>query len=185
MLKQELNLLNRELIKTGELTTKLFSVQYFDTRSVALFREQVQLSNLLRTEYEIYSRMYEQVHFINLIDEDMRFVEIDKIQFQQVITNLLQNAVKFLDKKDSVIIMEAYRKKGVLSVIIEDNGRGFQGINVESLFDQYVTGSRELIGLGMGLYLCKKIINMHGGTIIASIGERLGGAKFSIDIPLH
>lgn len=110
-LKQELGLLNKELIKTGELTTKLFSVQYFDTRSVTLFRERIQLSQLLRTEYEVYSRMYEQVHFINLIDEDMGFVKIDKIQFQQVITNLLQNAVKFLDKKDSIILIEAYKKK--------------------------------------------------------------------------
>ncbi|HBB27492.1 TPA: hypothetical protein DCZ36_03290 [Candidatus Gracilibacteria bacterium] len=184
-LKQELSLLNKELIKTGELTTKLFSVQYFDTRSVALFRERIQLSQLLRTEYEVYSRMYEQVHFINLIDEDMGFVKIDKIQFQQVITNLLQNAVKFLDKKDSIILIEAYKKKGVLSVTIEDNGRGFQGMNVESLFDRYTTGSGELLGLGMGLYLCKKIIDMHGGTITASTGEKLGGAKFSIKIPLN
>lgn len=125
-LKQELSLLNKELIKTGELTTKLFSVQYFDTRSVALFRERVHLSQLLQTEYEVYSRMYEQVDFINRIDEDIGFVKIDKIQFQQVITNLLQNAVKFLDKKDSVILIEAYKGKGMLSVTIEDNGRGFQ-----------------------------------------------------------
>jgi signal transduction histidine kinase len=51
---------------------------------------------------------------------------VDKIQFQQVITNLLQNAIKFLDKKDSVIILEAYKKKKSLFIIIEDNGRGFQ-----------------------------------------------------------
>lgn len=125
-LKEELNLLNKELIKTGELTTKLFSVQYFDTRSVALFRERIQLSQLLQTEYEVYSRMHEQVQFINLIDQDMGFVKIDKIQFQQVITNLLQNAVKFLDKKDSIIMIEAYIKKSGLFVVIEDNGRGFQ-----------------------------------------------------------
>lgn len=46
-------------------------------------------------------------------------------------------------------------------------------MNVESLFERYTTGSGELLGLGMGLYLCKKIIDMHGGTITASTGEKL------------
>ncbi len=58
-------------------------------------------------------------------------------------------------------------------MIIEDNGRGFQGINTEHLFDRYSTGSGESIGLGMGLYLCKKIIDMHNGTLTADVGDRL------------
>lgn len=110
-IKRELRLLNEELIKTGELTAKLFSVQYFDTRAVTLFLERVQIAHLLQVEHEVYSRMHEQIRFIDEIDDTMGFVEIDKIQFQQVITNLLQNAIKFLDKKDSVIILQARKEK--------------------------------------------------------------------------
>ncbi|MDD2891610.1 MAG: HAMP domain-containing sensor histidine kinase [Candidatus Gracilibacteria bacterium] len=184
-IEQDLIILNEQLIKTGELTTKLFALQYFDTRTVTLFKERVKIEQLLQTEYEVYSRMHEEIKFINLIDKNIGFISIDKIQFRQVITNLLQNAIKFLDKKDSIIIVEAYKKKNTLTIIIEDNGRGFQGIDVEHLFDRYTTGNGNLIGLGMGLYLCKKIVDMHEGTILASIGERLGGAKFSITIPIN
>lgn len=182
-LKDELDILNGELLKTGELTTRLFSMQYFDTRSVVLFKERIQVDSLLQTEYQVYSHVHENIKFINLIDENTWFIEIDKIQFQQVVTNLLQNAVKFLDKKESTIIIETYKRWWFFHMIIEDNGRGFQGINTEHLFDRYATGTGESIGLGMGLYLCKKIIDMHNGTLTADVGDRLWGARFTIQIP--
>lgn len=125
-MQEEVRLLNEELLKTGELTTKLFSAQYFDTRSVTLFRERVQIATLLGAECEVYARMHEGVRFVNEVSDSIEFVEIDKIQFQQVITNLLQNAVKFLDKKDSVIVVGADKDDSKLSISIEDNGRGFQ-----------------------------------------------------------
>lgn len=101
-------------------------------------------------------------------------MKLDKIQFHQVLTNLLQNAIKFLDKKESIIIVEAYIQDSIFYMNIEDNGRGFHGINTEHLFDRYSTGSGESIGLGMGLYLCKKIVDMHGGNITADVSDRLG-----------
>lgn len=69
-LKDELDILNGELLKTGELTTRLFSMQYFDTRSVVLFKERIQVESLLQTEYQVYSHMYENITFVNLIDEN-------------------------------------------------------------------------------------------------------------------
>jgi len=174
IIKEELLLLNEELLKIGELTTRLFSMQYFDTRSIELFKEQIQITNLLESEYEIYTHLHEDITFINLVEGDMGFIKLDKIQFHQVLTNLLQNAIKFLDKKESIILIEACIKDGLFHMNIEDNGRGFQGINTEHLFDRYSTGSGESIGLGMGLYLCKKIIDMHGGNISADISDRLG-----------
>ncbi len=184
-IKEELVILNGELLKTGDLTTRLFSMQYFDTRSVELFKERIQITTLMKREFEIYARMHEDITFIDLIDVNMWFMKLDKIQFHQVLTNLLQNAIKFLDKKESIIIVEAYIQDGIFYMNIEDNGRGFHGINTEHLFDRYSTGSGESIWLGMGLYLCKKIVDMHGGNITADISNRLGWARFSIQIPLN
>ncbi len=70
--------------------------------------------------------------------------------------------------------MEAFTQKGFLYVIIEDNGRGFTGISMEHLFDKYSTGGTGSVGLGMGLYLCKKILEMHNGDIVAGISEKIG-----------
>lgn len=125
-LKTELTLLNSQLVKTGELISTLFSVQYFDIHSVSLFRENVQISYLLQTEYEVYSRMHERIQFINKISDKMGFASVDRIQLQQVLANLLGNAVKFLDKMNPVIIFEAEKEDGFLCIAVEDNGRGFQ-----------------------------------------------------------
>lgn len=70
-IEQDLIILNEQLIKTGELTTKLFALQYFDTRTVTLFKERVKIEQLLQTEYEVYSRMHEQIQFVNLIDKNI------------------------------------------------------------------------------------------------------------------
>lgn len=70
-IEQDLIILNEQLIKTGELTTKLFALQYFDTRTVTLFKERVKIEQLLQTEYEVYSRMHEEIKFINLIDKNI------------------------------------------------------------------------------------------------------------------
>ncbi|NDK19669.1 ATP-binding protein [Candidatus Gracilibacteria bacterium] len=181
----ELKGLSAQLIKTGELISKIFSVQYFDTHNVTLFKEKVRISYLLETEFDIYSRMYEHIQFINQIDSKMGFVEIDKIQFQQVITNLLNNAVKFANPKDPTIILKAYKKNGGLHISIEDNGKGFEGIDIKRLFEKYSIGNSGSAGLGMGLYLCKKIVDMHGGEITALTSENLSGAQFAIKIPVH
>lgn len=70
-IKEELLLLNGELLKTGDLTTRLFSMQYFDTRSVELFKERIQITTLMKREFEIYARMHEDITFIDLIDANM------------------------------------------------------------------------------------------------------------------
>ena len=184
-LRSEVETLSAQLIKTGELLSKLFSVQYYDTHSVTLFREKVQVARLLETECEIYAKMNENIQFITRIDRSIGFVELDRIQFQQVIDNILQNAVKFSCPKNPIITIEASIQHEKLIISIEDNGQGFDNIDIQKLFDKYVTGWGVSSGLGMGLYLCKRIIEMHGGTIEASSGSSGGGALFRITIPAY
>ncbi len=181
-LRSEVSWLNDQLIKTGELLSKLFSVQYYDTHSVTLFRERVQIARLLETECEIYAKMNEQIQFITRIDRSMGFIELDRIQFQQVIDNILQNAVKFACPKNPIIEVSASIQNEALIIIIEDNGQWFQNMDIQKIFDKYVTGWGVSSWLGMGLYLCKRIIEMHGGVIEASNAK---GARFTITLPLY
>ncbi len=81
--------LNNQLIHVGELTSKLFSVQYFDIHAVSLFKEKVQIGYMLQTEFEVYSRMNKHIQFVNQISNNIGFVSVDRIQFQQVIGNIL------------------------------------------------------------------------------------------------
>lgn len=67
--------------------------------------------------------MNEQIQFITRIDRSMGFIELDRIQFQQVIDNILQNAVKFACPKNPIIEVSASIQNEALIIIIEDNGQ--------------------------------------------------------------
>ncbi len=181
----ELQLLNAQLIKTSGLLTRIFSVQYYDTHSVNLFREIVAFPQFIEHEIELVAHVHDHIYFETVIDSEVGFVEIDKIQFQQVLNNLLDNAIKFLkDIEDPHIRLWVSVNDNILQLTIEDNGYGFEWIDPQYVFDKYRIGKKESAGLGMWLYLCKKIVEMHHGSIGASTSEVLWGAKFTISIPL-
>lgn len=184
-LKKEMNVLNSLLIRTWELTTKLFSVQYYDTHSISLYKEKIQISLLLKNQLEIFSHINENIKFIDRINPKMWFIEIDKIQFQQVIENLLTNAVKFINKEKWIIAIEAYIENNYLIIKIKDNWKWFNWINIWDLFDKYAKWSWNSTWLWMWLYLCKKIIDMHNWEISAWLSKELWWAKFKIKIPLN
>lgn len=70
-------------------------------------------------------------------------------------------------------------------IILEfhDNGQNFREEEAEMMFEKFYRGSSTPIGLGMGLYLCKKIVEMHEGKISAHRSKILGGAMISLEIP--
>ncbi len=185
-LKNEIAILNTQLVRTGGLLSKLFSVQYHDTHEVELVREAVIFGDFIAEEIDFFRHVYSHVVFHTSIDEEIGIVFIDRVQFQQVISNLLENAVKFLSGQDSPLIrIRAQKIDTDLRVVIEDNGRGFEWINTEDIFDKYSTGRTGSIWLWMWLYLSKKIVTLHHGTIIATLSEKYGGAKFVIKIPVE
>jgi K+-sensing histidine kinase KdpD len=184
-MKWELQVLSAQLIRTGGLLSKLFAVEYYDTHGVNLFRENVEFVSFLSHEIELFSHVYPDTTFRSELDRDIGFVQIDKIQFQQVINNLLDNAVKFTKHEDPLICISARKDNNILYVVIEDNGWWFEWVDIENLFDKYTIGSNWSTGLWMGLYLCKKIISMHNGTIEASVSPLHHGARFTITIPIQ
>ena len=85
--------------------------------------------------------MYEDITFIKKIDNSIGFVDIDKIHFHQVITNLLENAIKFADENNPTILIETQKQEKTFSITIEDNGSGFHDIEPSTVFDKYTKGS--------------------------------------------
>jgi PAS domain S-box-containing protein len=115
-----------------------------------------------------------------------------KSQLGQLFQNLISNAVKFNDKKEPVvsitgtIFSEEPTANKFAKIEIRDNGIGFENIYSQRIFEifQRLHGKSEYPGTGIGLAICKKIVEAHGGTISAegSLGE---GATFTLIFPFH
>jgi len=116
------------------------------------------------------------------LDASEMMVLADKNQIQQVLLNLILNAVDALDNNapdKRTIILHTERSDGFVRVAVQDNGPGISSENVERVFDPFF--STKNTGLGMGLAVCKTIIAEHGGRIWAAMNPQ-GGATFSFEL---
>lgn len=120
---------------------------------------------------------------------DLPTIEADPLQMRQLFQNLIGNALKF-NKKDEAPVVKVHGQfsKGndYYQLTIEDNGIGFDGQYADRIFGvfQRLHGRKEYEGTGIGLSVCKKIAERHGGSIEAK--SRSGeGAKFIVTLPVQ
>jgi signal transduction histidine kinase len=123
------------------------------------------------------------------------FVYADKNRIQQVLSNLLNNALKFTDNGVITINTEKFvdtinnnannEEKEFVSITIKDTGKGIDPEVLPRLFEKFATKSDK--GTGLGLYISKNIIDAHGGRIWGQDNNKYGknGAEFGFTLPLH
>lgn len=183
-LLKELHVLNHLLLKTWELVNKLFSIQQFELNSDSLFKERVHLINLLNHEIGLFQKIHPWITFITDFDESLKYLELDKVQFKQVIDNLINNAIKVINSDEWEISISCKKIKKEICIEIEDNWKGFSDLDIKKIFDKYSTGKWSSVWLWMGLYLCKTIVELHWWNIQAAFWKKLWWAKIIIKIPI-
>jgi two-component system sensor histidine kinase KdpD len=119
------------------------------------------------------------------IPEDILLVETDGRLMVQVLVNLLDNAYKH-SGNESVIILRVFRRDQRVIFEVEDNGPGVDETIKNTLFEGFVTMPRNISdssrGVGLGLAICKAIVEAHGGNISAH-NKPEGGAIFRVELP--
>lgn len=108
----------------------------------------------------------------------------DRLRIEQVVANLLTNAMKYGQGKPIEITVAKHADTARLRV--RDHGMGISPANHERIFQRYerAVSANEISGLGLGLYITKQIVEMHGGSI--SVESELGkGATFTVELPLE
>jgi signal transduction histidine kinase len=112
-------------------------------------------------------------------------VTADRDRITQVLDNLLGNAVKYTPKEGTIRVAAAFAAQA-LEVCIEDEGPGLAPEHLERIFEKFYRVTNHDAapsGTGLGLYLCRSIIEAHGGTIFAeSIPDR--GTRICFSLPL-
>ncbi len=133
-------------------------------------------------------KKYSNDHEIKLfLPEEIILIDIDGLLIEQVLVNLIQNGVRYTPKGCEIqIIIENEKDKVIFQV--KDNGNGILKEDLDNIFQRFFTKNRgsgnEQRGVGLGLAICKSIVEAHGGTIKVFNNE-LGGATFSFSIPIE
>ena len=123
------------------------------------------------------------IHIDFTIADDVPAVAVDRISIHEVINNLVDNAIKYSDKSDRIVI-SAHNESGMVQIDVQDFGLGIPESVVPKLFDKFYRSHRskvEIGGTGLGLYLCKAIVTAHGGNIWVHTKEG-EGSTFSFTI---
>jgi signal transduction histidine kinase len=194
-----INAILRNAIRLQKLTQDILDVTKIESNSLKLNKELFNINKKIISVIEdfnngIQANLYNRNnHFIDIIfkpksiEKDI-FVFADKLRIYQVISNLLNNALKFTDKAGGgKILISALedKKDNKVIVLVKDEGTGIDSKIMPSLFNKFVTKSEN--GIGLGLYISKSIIEAHDGNIWAEnnhYNNEIKGATFYFSLPL-
>ncbi|MBF0465769.1 MAG: sensor histidine kinase KdpD [Nitrospirae bacterium] len=116
------------------------------------------------------------------LPEDLPMVFFDPLLIEQVLMNLLDNAIKYTPS-ETPIELSAMIKDDSVVVQVRDRGPGLIAGEEQRIFDKFVRSTSKGGGIGLGLTICRAIINAHGGKISAQ-NRPGGGAEFSFTLPV-
>jgi signal transduction histidine kinase len=122
------------------------------------------------------------------LDQNVGEIYADRDRIVQVLTNIIDNALKFTKKGVIKVVSNMLPNKNEVEIKISDTGSGISREILHTLFDKFATKSiarkEKEHGSGLGLYISKAIISAHRGKITASNNVE-GGATFTIDLPIN
>jgi len=170
--------------KLHALVNKLFSVQKYDFNKAELKLQKTDFGKFLEEIYKNFLPLTKEkslrMKFENKLQKQT-WLQIDPLQIQQVFHNLLSNAIKFTPAKGEVIL-RVEEANNRIKVCIADNGPGIPDKQKKMVFEKFKGGvnSKEG-GIGLGLYICKKILDLHKGKIWIEDTPR-GGSSFCVEL---
>ena len=182
---EQIALIIRNAKRLERLASDILDVSKIESQSLKLNKERFNLNNVL---YDTIQDIRNRIADDNGLDGSVKvyykptdiIVEADKGRITQVVSNLINNAVKFTE--EGVISVSAEKKVDQVIVSIMDTGQGIASEISPRLFSKFTTKSET--GTGLGLFISKSIVEAHGGKIWAQNNRDGKGATFSFSIPL-
>jgi two-component system, OmpR family, sensor histidine kinase VicK len=165
-------------------TDNILETALIDSQRLTLNKEEFDLvesvKDLLK---DLKSQIRDKkVSLILKCKEDSILLVADKFRLNQVFLNIINNAINIVQEGEIIVFLEKQDNYTVLVRII-DNGPGIPSNIKEELFTKFVTGSKS--GIGLGLYICKNIIEKHSGKIWAENNNNNDkGSTFAFSLPL-
>lgn len=183
-----------EIIKeNGEslivLIDDILDISLIESKQVRLNREAVPVAPLMRELREIHSLQAQEGVEVKLeLGEGCEELIIlsDPVRLRQVFNNLLSNACKFTET--GYILIQCYQREGNLTVTVEDTGLGIDSDKIDRVFEPFfkieATGEKIYRGTGIGLAICRSLVELMDGNIEVE-SEEGKGSRFEVSIPFQ
>ena len=183
-----LSAIERQVRQMARLIDDLVDVARITSNRFELRRERVDLASVLRLAIETSGTLLRAAgqEFTTVLPESPIYLDADPIRLAQAVSNLLNNAAKFTDRGGHIwLVVE--RNGSDAEITVRDTGVGISRAMLPHVFEMFTQGeqahSRTLGGLGIGLTLVKRVVEMHGGTVAADSAGQNMGSTFVIRLP--
>lgn len=166
MVKQQLNIILDEVDRITGITMDISEFAY----SRYTESELLDINNIINTTCRLaqYDKRWRSIDLKVILEPELPAIYAYKDQLTQVIINLLSNAayaVERVDSRPSAVHISTFHDNDTVTLMIKDNGCGIEEIKLDKIFDTFFTDKEPGEGTGLGLALCKSIIDNHEGKI--------------------
>lgn len=187
---QELHkLMTRQVNHLIHLIDDLMDMSRVSQGKIDLKKEKIDIKDAIQLALDISTPIIDQMHhnFIVKIDQSDMFLEADKSRIAQIVGNLLHNAAKYTPKGGEISLdVFCESSQQTISIEVTDNGVGIPADRQEEIFQIFTQLKKDDMhssGLGIGLSLVKKLVDLHGGSIHVQSDGTGKGSKFIVKLP--
>ena len=185
-LEKGLKIIDEESDRLSRVMNRLLLAARITSGSAGMTREPLDIPGLIRKIVRRRQEIANLHHFETDFEEDLPPVMADPQMIEEVLDNLVDNAIKYSPEGGKITI-SATKVDQAVRVTVSDEGIGIPEKGMQRLFERFYRverGSVDIIkGLGLGLFICKTIVDAHGGKIEASSQEGKG-SQFTFTLPL-
>jgi len=188
--KPAVDLIDRQTMQMIRLVNDLTDVSRISRNELKLRKKRVKLQDILRDAFEVSRPLIDEREHVLTVSEAPRaiYVEVDRVRLAQAITNLLNNAARYTERGGR-IWLRAERQGEEAVVTVGDNGAGIDPDLLPQLFEMFVRADPSQHdgpqrGLGVGLTLVRRIVELHSGTVEAHSDGPGKGSEFVMRVPL-
>ncbi len=185
--RNALEMIHQNAMKLNSLVHQAIDYYREDSKvAIGLVRSRVEFVEFAKSVMSNYAenKNDSEIEFVFNTNCDEIFIDIDVLKIESVLNNLLTNACKYTHPPGSIILSLDYRlKENHLEIKVSDTGIGIPEKDLPYVFQRFFQSpSNKKEGTGIGLYLVKSFVELHGGSVSVSSGVE--GTSFLIEIPV-
>lgn len=176
--------IREEALRINAQVNNLLDMARLQSGMVLLNRQWQPLEEVVGSALKGLRGALKQHRVLVRLPEDLPLLEFDAVLMERVLANLLDNASKYTPPGSTVEIGASVQPSGPVEIWVEDDGPGLPPGKEEDIFKKFERGQKEsrTPGVGLGLAICRAIVEAHGGTIRAE-NRGGGGARFVFSLP--